>query len=114
MTTLSDADPSVSSTYTEIETTTEAKRKPKTLIEFDCPVLVIRKGRIEELYDVAEFPTGWQGRAFTLIKNNGVESCNVFVAQNGQDHLCDCRSFEAHGRCKHHDAIQHLLTTGQL
>jgi hypothetical protein len=55
-------------TYAGIPTTTTAKRPPDTAIEYDPNggVLLIRKGKCECLYTVAEFPTGWDGRAFVV------------------------------------------------
>src|SRR5262245_44844946 len=98
---------------TPIATQTQAKRQPQTQVEYDAPVLAIRKAvgngkGTEELYDVAEFPTGWEGRAFHLTKDRTGEEYDVFVARNGQDNLCSCIGFESRGVCKHHDALRSL------
>jgi hypothetical protein len=108
--------PTATTFYVAIPTTTQAKRKPETVIEYDAPVLAIRKGRAEELYDVAEIPCGYgfDGRGFQLRKDRTEETYGTFISRNGQDHICDCRGFEAHNRCKHHDAIQHLIESGKL
>jgi hypothetical protein len=36
------------------------------------------------------------------------------VARNGQDHQCTCRGFQAHGHCRHHDAVRQLLEAGHI
>jgi len=97
-----------------IVTTTEAVKKPETSIEYDGPVLVIRKGRVVELYTFVEFPAGLEGRAFRLVKDRTVEEYNVFVGRNGQDHICDCIGQLQHGRCKHVDAMKHLIGEGEI
>ena len=112
---------SLSATRPEvIATTTTAKRPPETQVEYDAPILAIRKGRAEELYTVSEFPTGWDGRAFELVKDRTGETFNVFACHHGQNSTCDCAGFTytsnepTGGRCKHLDAVLHLLHTGQL
>jgi hypothetical protein len=42
------------------------------------------------------------------------ERYGVFLSDNPQDFQCECRGFAAHSRCKHLDAIRHLITDGQL
>jgi hypothetical protein len=109
-------------TYAGIPTTTTAKRPPDTAIEYDPNggVLLIRKGKCECLYTLAEFPTGWDGRAFVVTRDADGEEYNVFVARNGQDSTCDCAghtytSNDPTGpRCKHIDALRHLIETDQL
>ena len=99
----------------QIRTASVARREPITEIEFEYPVLTIFKnGKVED-YTVAEFipGAGWEGQAFKLTKSNG-EHYNVFVCRRGQNHLCDCKGFEACGNCKHHDSIRHLLWEGEL
>ena len=54
--------PQATTFYVAIPTSTQAKRKPETVVEFDYPVLAIRKGRAEELYDVGEIPCGFATR----------------------------------------------------
>lgn len=100
--------------YETIPTTTFAQRPPTTQVEYDAPVLAIRKARAEELYAVTEFPTDWPGRAFQLVKDRTGESYSVFVVDDGQNHQCDCRGFAATARCKHIDALRHLIEDGQL
>src|SRR5258708_4908991 len=81
-----------------------------------------RKGdwRPRDTYRVEEIPTGIEGRAFLLhrpleaVAEDGTERYGVLVARNDQDHLCECRGFEAHGRCKHLDALHWLLGAGHL
>lgn len=103
-----------------IPTTTTAKRPPATEIEYDAPVLLIRKGRDVQLYTVLEFPCGFDGRAFTVTKDATGEVYNVFVARNQQDSSCDCAGFTytsndpTGGRCRHLDAIRHLMESGRL
>jgi hypothetical protein len=100
-----------------IPTTTAAKLAPTTAIEFDFPVLLLRKERDVQIYTVDEFPVGgpaWDGRAFRLTKDSTGEHYSCFVARNGQDHLCECRGFEAHGHCRHVDALKRLIDTGRL
>ena len=118
MTSLSASRPS--DTLEAIPTTTTAQRPPETEIEYDAPVLAIRKGKRECLYDVAEFPCGFDGRAFALTHDLTGEVYHVFAACNGQDSTCDCAGFTytsnnpTGGRCKHLDAILHLLHEGRL
>ena len=106
--------------YEPIPTTTTAQRPPETAIEYDAPVLLIRKGRSESVYDLAEFPCGFDGRAFALIPDAGDDLYHVFVARNGQDSTCSCAGFTytsdqpTGGRCKHLDAVLHLLHEWQL
>jgi hypothetical protein len=103
-----------------IATTTAAKRPPETTVEYDAPVLAIYKGRVAELYDVAEFPCGFDGRAFRLAKDSDGEVYNVFVCRHGQSSTCDCAGFTytsdspTGGKCKHMDAVLHLVRSGQL
>src|SRR5688572_28082541 len=100
--------------YATIPTTTNAKRTPQTAIEYDAPVMAIRKGRAEELYDVREFPCGMDGRAFELVKDRTADVYCVFVSRNGQDDHCDCIGHLQHGVCKHTDSLRHLIETGKL
>ena len=82
-----------------------------------------RDWRSRDLYQVEEIPTGIDGRAFLLhrdpaaIAQDGPDAdrCyGVFVHRNGQDHLCECKGFASHGRCKHVDALRGLIETGRL
>jgi hypothetical protein len=98
-----------------IPTTTAAKQPHETLVEFDDPVLLIAKGRAQDLYTVNEFPTGWDGRAFQLTKDDGIGTVyDVFVSRNGQDDRCDCTGNLQHGRCKHVDSLRALIEAGRL
>ena len=106
--------------YTPVATTTTAVRKPETAIEYDNGTLLIRKAKRECLYAVAEFPCGFDGRAFSLTRDTDGEVYNVFLARNGQDSTCDCAGFTytsnepTGGRCKHLDAIRHLVEADRL
>jgi hypothetical protein len=103
-----------------VPTTTTAKRPPETAIEYDPPTLLIRKHEYEFLYTLAEIPCGFHGRAFMLTRDTDGQVYNVFVARNGQDSTCDCAGFSftsndpTGGRCKHLDAIRHLMDAGRL
>ena len=103
-----------------VPTTTVAKRTPATAVEYDAPVLLIRKGRRECLYVLAEFPCGFDGRAFSLTHDDTGEVYHVFVARDGQSSTCDCAGFTytsdspTGGRCKHLDSVRHLIDTGRL
>lgn len=103
------------STYAEIPTTTTAKRPPETSIEYDAPILAIRKGKAEDLYTVRELPVGagFDGRGFALLKDRTGEHHNTFLADTGQD-SCDCPGGTYTGRCKHLDALRHLIDSGRL
>jgi hypothetical protein len=99
-----------------ITTTSKAKKIPETEVQIDRTGtrLWIKKGAKLEEYDVAEFPTSWDGRAFQLTKKRTGEQYNVFVANNPQDHNCDCTGHESHGHCKHIDALHDLWDRGWL
>jgi hypothetical protein len=97
-----------------IHTTSQAKKPTETLVEFDAPVLLIRKGRAADLYTVNEFPTGWEGRAFQLVKDADGSVYDVFVSRNGQDDHCDCTGNLQHGACKHVDSLRALIEAGRL
>jgi hypothetical protein len=97
-----------------VHTTSRANKPESTQIEYRPPVLTIRKGTVVEDYSVSEFPTGWDGRAFRLAKDENETAYNVFLARNSQDNLCDCIGFESRGCCKHVDSLRHLLHQGLL
>jgi hypothetical protein len=101
--------------YAPIPTTTTAKRPVETQIEYDAPVLAIRKGKAEDLYTVRELPVGagFDGRGFALLKDRTGEHHHTFVARDGSD-SCDCPGGTYTGRCKHLDALRHLMTAGRL
>ncbi|HEX3152939.1 MAG TPA: hypothetical protein VHR66_33010 [Gemmataceae bacterium] len=76
-----------------------------------------------DTYTVEEIPTGMDGRAFLLHRDPATVEAEgpdadayygVLVARNGQDHECECKGFQAHGRCKHHDALRSLLEAGHI
>jgi hypothetical protein len=83
-----------------------------------------RKGeyRDRDTYTVEEIPAA-DGRGFMLHRDpvavvvEGPDAdayYGVLVARNGQDHICSCRGFAAHGRCKHHDAMRGLVEAGHI
>lgn len=97
--------------------------QPATDNEFSpvAGTLTIHTDRATTRYAVSEFPSGWDGRAFTLVKlgaapdeggRDGSYSC--FVARNGQDQLCECRGFQSHGHCKHLDSVTAMIAAGWL
>jgi len=118
MTSLTASRPAAS--FEAIPTTTTARRPVGTEIEYDAPVLLIRKGRRECLYVVDEFPCGFDGRAFSLRHDASGEEYHVFLARNAQDTTCSCAGFTytsndpTGGRCKHTDAVRHLIDAGRL
>jgi hypothetical protein len=80
-----------------------------------------RDWRTRDVYDVEEIIPGAQynGRAFLLHRSPEAVAADakrdpsdipsdrygVFLAVNGQDHICECRGFTSHGRCKHVDGL---------
>ena len=58
-----------------------AKRPSETAVELDGDTLLIRKGRRECLYTLAEFPCGFDGRAFSLTHDASGEVYSVFLAR---------------------------------
>ncbi len=98
---------------TQIRTLSTAKVEPTTYIEYAHPALTILKGGVTETYTVVEIPTRWDGRAVQLIKPSG-DWYDVFVCRRGQQNLCDCAGFTYAGRCKHQDAVRHLIHRGEL
>lgn len=69
-----------------------------------------------ESYTVCEFlpDRGFDGRAVRLTKISDGDTRDVFIARNGQDNLCDCYGFVAHGRCKHEAVIRELMDNGTI
>lgn len=70
-------------------------------------------------YKVAEFPTAWAGRAFTLVKidagsDKAAENYCCFISTTGQEKRCDCKGFAYSGGCKHLASLQTLIEQGQL
>lgn len=81
-------------------------------------VVAIAAGRSTCRYAVVETPTDWNGRAFRLEKLDAgsdpeSRSYSVFVCNNGRDHRCDCKGFEAgKGKpCRHVNALKALAAT---
>jgi hypothetical protein len=99
-----------------VSTSSTAKKCPQTEAGIDLAgkFLTIRKGGKVECYAIDEFPTSFDGRAFELVKQSTGERYNVFVANNPQDHHCDCLGHEAKGYCKHVDALLELWQAGWL
>jgi hypothetical protein len=94
------------------------------------PILVILSGWSDKRrrYDrktsfrCEEVPTPL-GRGFVLHRDSddvaaggpdAEAAYQVLVAANGQDHTCTCRGYQAHGRCRHHDAVRTLLEAGHI
>lgn len=77
-------------------------------------VMTLAKGRSIDDYKISPIHTDWDGVAYRLDKSDNKSHYNLFCARNGQDNLCDCNGFEAHGHCKHMDAMLELLNRGLL
>jgi hypothetical protein len=82
-------------------------------------LLVVKQKRVYAAYAVSEFATGWDGRAFALVKltegsDPTEERYHCFLARNGQDRRCDCKGFVYAGHCKHLSALATLIDAGQL
>jgi hypothetical protein len=99
-----------------VSTTSTAKKPPTTETTTDLAgnLLTIAKGGKVEVYDLREFPTSWDGRAFELVKKSTGEKYSTFIALNPQDHVCDCHGHEAKSYCKHVDALTQLWAAGWL
>lgn len=85
--------------------------------EFDptAGTVEITAGKTVDSYQVAEFPSGWDGRAFVFAKTAGDGKVyDVFVGRNGQDRRCNCRGFVVFSHCKHEAAARKLIEIGQL
>jgi hypothetical protein len=78
--------------------------------------LTVDTARSRVVYAVAEFPTNWDGRAFTFSKldpetDPESDAYDVFVGPDPRACRCDCKGF-AFGRgrpCKHVEAVRALL-----
>lgn len=86
--------------------------------EAGCPcegILEVESKQGTTAYRVTEFWTSWDGRAFTLDKEEG-ETYFAFVAANGTDHRCDCPGHTyGHGQpCRHLLALRVVLANGWL
>jgi hypothetical protein len=84
-----------------------------------CGTLEIQNTRSVCRYILTELPTGWDGRAFKLLKPLGEsgtdiseDAYHVFCGRNGQDRQCDCKGFSRHGHCKHVEAARALIANG--
>ena len=91
------------------------RRKPSRGVTLEGDRLTLRVGTKAVTYACREVVcgSGWDGRGFRLTKPDG-DTHDVFLARNGQDDLCGCRGFEAHGHCKHRDGLKALLSLGRL
>jgi hypothetical protein len=78
--------------------------------------LTIRTDSTELRYKVEELVVGgaFDGRGFRVTREDTGDVYDVFLSRNGQDDLCDCRGFSAHGHCKHRDGLKTLLRCGAL
>lgn len=65
-------------------------------------------------YNVIEFPTTWDGRAFRVEKADGSEVYDVFVPRDHGFERCDCMGFERYDHCKHTAALRAVLANGWL
>jgi hypothetical protein len=87
-----------------------------------------RDWRTRDVYQVEEISTPMEGRAFLLhrspeaIARDGIRDLTeeptnrygTFLAQNGQDHICECKGFASRGYCKHVSGLIAVITAGQL
>lgn len=80
-------------------------------------VLTLDARRSRGVYAVAEFPTGWDGRGFTLKKADGSESYSVFCSKHGPEaDSCECASatYRPGAPCKHLAAVRAMISNGWL
>lgn len=99
-------------------TATAKKAEVRVVRHIRDGIIRITKGTSEALYEATEFPTGWPGRGFTLVKlsqgtDKTEDAYSVFVGKNGST-LCDCKGHVRHGRCKHASAIAALIRHGKI
>lgn len=98
---------------TQIVTASPAAVKVQSLIEWSQPVLTIRvAGQVTD-YEVSEFPTQWDGRAFHLRGDDGSER-DVFVCRQHHDDHCDCADFTCGNRCRHVGTLRYLMECGEI
>lgn len=71
--------------------------------------------KTRRVYAVRELATDWAGRGFSLAKEGGEESYEVFVSDDGP-HLdvCDCRGSTRFGYCVHRDSLRHLCDSSHI
>ena len=87
--------------------------KVQSLIEWSAPILTIRiAGQVWD-YDVSEFPTPWDGRAFHLTCDDQSE-LDVFICRQHRDDHCDCVDFACSNRCRHVGALRYLMEAGEI
>lgn len=80
-----------------------------------------------DVYTVEEFPCAgeFRGRGFRCVKVGryakgkheavtGAEPTDTYIDDDAQRHLCDCRGFGHHNRCKHVDALRWLVESGTI
>jgi hypothetical protein len=70
-----------------------------------------QRGQTRE-YTVEVFETRWPGVAVRMTRPTG-EQYNVFAAENGQDHQCDCMGYSQWGHlgpCIHLQFVLHAWT----
>lgn len=85
-----------------------------------CGRLLIDTDRSRAVYILTEFPTGWRGRGFHLVKVEGgtdqeSETYNVFCsADHPSADSCDCKGMTYKRTCKHADACRALIENGWL
>ncbi len=74
--------------------------------------LIIAAGKVLAGYWLHEIGSDIGGRGFVLEKFAG-ETYHVHVTGPAAA-MCDCRGHEAHGHCKHADAVLTLIRLGHL
>lgn len=82
-----------------------------------CGVLRIDSARCSCRYHVFPVGTGWDGKAFEMVKADAgsdaeADTYHIFCHRGRQDNLCDCKGFSRHGRCKHVAAAFALIGNG--
>jgi hypothetical protein len=99
-----------------VTTRSRADKPPATQTTLDLSgrLLTIVKGGAVKVYELDEFSTSWDGRAFFVKNLSNGERYESFVAVNGQDHLCSCKGFESCGHCCHTDSLLELWRAGWL
>jgi hypothetical protein len=104
--------------YTEILPATKSQKHRaytwEPVAAGDTPlagVLTLTDSRTHTRYAVSEFPAD-HGRGFVLRKSGGAGHYSCLVAAHTG--LCECRGYEAHGHCKHLDALRDLISAGKL
>jgi hypothetical protein len=57
---------------------------------------------------------GWRLEKFWASHGTDTEAGEYHVLLAGRQSSCECRGFLRHGHCKHLDALQALVASGQL